>query len=233
MRCFSLFSGIGGFDLAFQRHGHEIVGGCEIDEYARTIYARHFPGIKIWRNATEIDPKEIPDHDVFCAGFPCQAFSVAGKRIGFGEQRGTLFFEIARIARQKRPKFLLLENVLGLLNHDNGRTLTHIIATLDEMGYDAEWQTLNSKNWGVPQNRERVFVIGYLRGKPRPKVFPLMGEANSYSCQSESAKTAVARTISGGGHTGGNHSGMTILQLKIVYINQILLMLHLRLQLII
>ncbi|SVD37604.1 uncharacterized protein METZ01_LOCUS390458, partial [marine metagenome] len=172
MRCFSLFSGIGGFDLAFQRHGHEIVGGCEIDEYARTIYARHFPGIKIWRNATEIDPKEIPDHDVFCAGFPCQAFSVAGKRVGFGEQRGTLFFEIARIARQKRPKFLLLENVLGLLNHDNGRTLAHIIATLDEMGYDAEWQVINSKYF-VPQNRERIFIIGHLRTERGPQIFPL------------------------------------------------------------
>ena len=172
MRCFSLFSGIGGFDLAFQRHGHEIVGGCEIDEYARTIYARHFPGIKIWRNATEIDPKEIPDHDVFCAGFPCQAFSVAGKRVGFGEQRGTLFFEIARIARQKRPKFLLLENVLGLLNHDNGRTFAHIIATLDEMGYDAEWQVINSKYF-VPQNRERIFIIGHLRTERGPQIFPL------------------------------------------------------------
>ncbi len=83
---------------------------------------------------------------------------------------------------------------------------------LSELGYDCQWQTLNSKNFGVPQNRERVFIVGHLRGTTRPEVFPIVGEANSYTCKSESAKTAVARTISGGGHSGGNHSGMTILQ---------------------
>ena len=168
----SLFSGIGGFDLALQRCGHEIVGACEIDDYARRIYRRHFPGVKIWENAVHIKPEDLPDFDILVAGFPCQTFSVAGKRLGFEESRGTLFFEIARVAKQKRPRLLLLENVKGLLNHDGGRTFAKILATLDELGYDAEWQVLNSKYF-VPQNRERIFIIGHLRGEGGRQVFPL------------------------------------------------------------
>ena len=106
-------------------------------------------------------------------GFPCQAFSIAGKRGGFRDTRGTLFFEIARIVREKQPRLLLLENVKGLLSHDQGRTFTTIIATLDELGYDLQWQVLNSKDFGVPQNRERVFIVGHLRGTSRPEVFPI------------------------------------------------------------
>ena len=172
MKILSLFSGIGGFDLAFQNKGHTIIGACEIDKYARSVYSRHFPGVKIYQDATKINPEDLEDFDCLCAGFPCQAFSIAGKRLGFEESRGTLFFEIARIARQKKPRLLLLENVKGLLSHDRGRTFAVILATLDELGYDAEWQVLNSKYF-VPQNRERIFIIGYLRGEPRPKIFPI------------------------------------------------------------
>lgn len=179
MKCLSLFSGIGGFDLALQRQGHEIVGACEIDRYARQIYSGHFPGVRIYEDATKIQPEEIPDFDILCAGFPCQAFSVAGKRLGFEESRGTLFFEIARIAKSKRPKILLLENVKGLLNHDNGKTFEIIIQTLDELGYDVEWQVLNSKYF-VPQNRERIFIIGHLRGSGSRQIFPI-GENNETS----------------------------------------------------
>lgn len=174
MKWLSLFTGIGGFDLALKRAGQEIVGACEIDEYARRVYARHFPKVPIHRNATELDPRDLPDFDGIVAGFPCQAFSVAGKRLGFEESRGTLFFEIARIAKQKRPRYLLLENVKGLINHDGGKTFANILATLDELGYDAQWQVLNSKYF-VPQNRERIFIIGYLRGSSRPQVFPVSG----------------------------------------------------------
>jgi DNA (cytosine-5)-methyltransferase 1 len=149
-----------------------MVGACEIDKYARTIYSRHFPGVKIYKDATKIKPEELPDFDILVAGFPCQAFSIAGNRLGFEESRGTLFFEIARIAKQKRPRLLLLENVKGLLSHDNGKTFAEILATLDELGYDAEWQVLNSKYF-VPQNRERIFIIGHLRGKCARQVFPL------------------------------------------------------------
>lgn len=172
MKVFSIFTGIGGFDLAFRNLGHEIVGACEIDKYARDIYSKHFPNVKIHHDATKMSPKSLPPFDVLCAGFPCQAFSIAGKRAGFDDPRGNLFFEIARIAKEKRPRYLLLENVKGLLSHDNGETFRIIISTLDEMGYDAEWQVLNSKYF-VPQNRERIFIIGHLRGERTRQVFPL------------------------------------------------------------
>ena len=182
MKVFSLFSGIGGFDLACQRHGHRIIGACEIDRYAKAVYAGHFTGVPIHKDVTKIRPEELPDFDILCAGFPCQAFSIAGKRLGFEESRGTLFFEIVRIAKEKRPRFLLLENVGGLLSHDRGKTFAVILAALDEIGYDAQWQVLNSKYF-VPQNRERVFIIANLREEPRPEVFPLGGsvERNSKS----------------------------------------------------
>lgn len=172
MKCFSLFSGIGGFDLAMRNLGHETVGACEIDRYARSVYARQFPGVKIWENATTIKPKELPDFDILCAGFPCQAFSIAGKRRGFDDTRGSLFFEIARIAKEKQPSILFLENVRGLLSHDKGKTFHTILATLDEIGYDVQWQVLNSKYF-VPQNRERIFIVGYSRKGSRREIFPL------------------------------------------------------------
>ena len=172
MKVFSMFTGIGGFDLAFRNLGHEIVAACEIDKYARDIYSKHFPNVKIYHDATKMSPESLPQFDVLCAGFPCQTFSIAGKRAGFDDPRGNLFFEIARIAKEKRPRYLLLENVKGLLSHDQGETFRVIISTLDEMGYDAEWQVLNSKYF-VPQNRERIFIIGHLRGERTRQVFPL------------------------------------------------------------
>lgn len=175
MKAFSLFSGIGGFDLALKRNGVEIVGACEIDKYARSVYGKHFSGVKIYENATTIEPKKIPDHDIFCAGFPCQAFSIAGNRRGFNDTRGTLFFEIQKIVKEKQPSILLLENVFGLLSHNKGQTFATILDTLDAMGYDVEWQVLNSKYF-VPQNRERVFIVGHSRGKRARKIFPIGGD---------------------------------------------------------
>jgi len=184
MKCFSLFSGIGGFDLALRNLGHTIVGACEIDKYARSIYSKRFPDIPIWEDARAITPDNLPDFDILCAGFPCQAFSLAGKRLGFEDTRGTLFYEIARIAEKKRPQYLFLENVKGLLYHDNGKTFQKIIATFDAMGYNVEWQVINSKFF-VPQNRERIYIIGHLRnGSVRP-IFPLgeVSQLNDGSCQ--------------------------------------------------
>ena len=172
MKVFSMFSGIGGFELAFRNQGHEIVGACEIDDYARQIHQKHFKGITLYNDAKDLHPQSLPQFDMLCAGFPCQAFSIAGKRRGFDDTRGSLFFEIARIAKEKKPSYLLLENVKGLLSHDKGETFRTIIRTLDEMGYDAEWQVLNSKYF-VPQNRERVFIIGHLRGRRTRQIFPL------------------------------------------------------------
>lgn len=204
---FSLFTGIGGFDLGLQREDFTIIGACEIDRYARQIYQKHFPGVPVWQDATKIRPEELPDFEMLCAGFPCQAFSIAGKRLGFEESRGTLFFEIVRIARQKRPKLLFLENVKGLLSHANGKTFANILATLDELGYDVEWQVFNSKYF-VPQNRERIFIIGHLRDKPTPKIFPIKEDGG---ISLEEQEPTNVRTITGGGHSGGLHSQMTIL----------------------
>ena len=179
MRFLDLFAGIGGFRLGLERAGHECVGFCEIDEFARQTYKANFDteGEVEWHDITKVTDGQARELrgkvDLIAGGFPCQAFSVAGKRRGFEDTRGTLFFEIARIAKQIEPRFLLLENVKGLLSHDEGRTFAIILSTLDELGYDAEWQVLNSKDFGVPQNRERVFIIGHSRRFPRREVFPI------------------------------------------------------------
>ena len=148
----------------------------EWDKYASQIYKKHYGEIDT-RDIRTVKSDEIPDHDLLCAGFPCQAFSIAGKRKGFEDTRGTLFFEIARIARDKRPRYILLENVKGLLSHDKGKTFATILGVLSDLGYRVEWQVLNSKHFGVPQNRERVFIIGHLGGFGGRKVFPI-GESN-------------------------------------------------------
>jgi DNA (cytosine-5)-methyltransferase 1 len=285
MKYFSLFSGIGGFELGIQYAYEKIssienekqglqgardseglgsernnlssggltcVGYSEIDKYAVQVYEKHFtykqckycankesrqsiqgaergsirperdkPDIesrgndqpeargdrkleqsennckcehKNYGDITKISEAELPEFDLLVGGFPCQSFSIAGKRGGFNDTRGTLFFDIARILKAKQPRLLLLENVKGLLSHDEGRTFATIISTLDELGYDLQWQVLNSKNFGVPQNRERVFIIGHLRGTPRPEVFPIGGNgAEATNIQRHVANTLTAR----------------------------------------
>ena len=172
MKFYDLFCGIGGFRVGMEKNGHECVGSCEIDKYARQIYARNFGHEPEQRDVRELNPKELPDFQCLCAGFPCQSFSLAGNRRGFEDTRGTLFFEIIRIAREKQPPILFLENVKGLLSDDQGKTYGVIQEALDEVGYDCEWFVVNSKYF-VPQNRERVFIIGHLRGQGRREVFPL------------------------------------------------------------
>jgi DNA (cytosine-5)-methyltransferase 1 len=174
------------------------VGYSEIDKYATAIYQKHFPEHKNYGDITKIVAEELPDFDLLVGGFPCQAFSIAGKRGGFEDTRGTMFFELARILRAKQPRLFVFENVKGLLSHDGGKSFATIIQTLDELGYDLQWQVLNSKNHGVPQNRERVFIIGHLRGTPRPEVFPFgstdekdtrnVGEDLSYALDASYAK---------------------------------------------
>lgn len=183
MKFLDLFAGIGGFRLGLEQAGHECVGFCEIDKFARQSYKaiHNTEGEREYHDITTVSNEEWRTLrgtvELICGGFPCQAFSIAGKRKGFlDETRGTLFFEIARAAEQIKPRTLFLENVRGLLSHDKGRTFRTIISTLDELGYDAEWQILNSKNFGVPQNRERVFIIGHLRGERGREVFPIRGK---------------------------------------------------------
>lgn len=187
MKFLDLFAGIGGFRMGLESLGHECVGFCEIDKFARKSYkAIHDTEGEIeLHDITEVSNEEWRKLrgtvDIICGGFPCQAFSIAGKRKGFlDETRGTLFFEIARAAKEIQPPLLFLENVKGLLSHDQGRTFRTILSTLDELGYDAEWQILNSKDFGVPQNRERVFIIGHLRETSGREVFPIIGE-NGYA----------------------------------------------------
>ncbi len=171
IRYFSTFSGIGGFELGIGDKG-TCIGYSEINKYADIIYQKHFPNHKNYGDITKIDTDTLPNFDLLVGGFPCQAFSIAGKRKGFTDTRGTLFFDLARILRAKQPRLFLFENVKGLLSHDNGKTFSTIITTLYDLGYDCQWQVLNSKNHGVPQNRERVFIIGHFRGTSRPQVFP-------------------------------------------------------------
>jgi DNA (cytosine-5)-methyltransferase 1 len=202
MKVVSLFAGIGGFDLALERLGHEIVYTNEWDKYAAQIYEKNFKHKVDTRSITDVPTGDIPDHDLLVGGFPCQAFSIAGKRGGFEDTRGTLFFEIARILKDKRPPYVLLENVKGLLSHDNGRTFETIMRTLTELGYELSWQVLNSKNFGVPQNRERVFIIGHLGGVSRPKVFPITGEGTEIVDSRDVAGTLQADYFKGD-RTGG------------------------------
>ena len=189
MKFLDLFAGIGGFRLGMESAGHECVGFCEIDKFARKSYkAIHDTKGEIeLHDITAVSDesiRRIGRVDIICGGFPCQAFSIAGKRRGFEDTRGTLFFEIARFASILRPRYLFLENVKGLLYHDRGNTFEVILSTLDELGYNVEWESINSKNFGVPQNRERVFIIGHLRGECTRRVFPLSGESQSISNKS-------------------------------------------------
>ena len=192
IRYFDMFAGIGGFRSALEAiGGFECVGYCEIDKYARQAYEAMYDtrGELFFEDARKIVPEQLPDIDLICGGFPCQSFSIAGARKGFDDTRGTLFFEIARIAAVKRPEFLLLENVQGLLNHDKGKTFETILSALDGLGYSVAWQVLNSKNFKVPQSRNRVYIVGCLGEKCR-------GEVLSFT--QASAETPVQRKLYAG-----------------------------------
>ena len=210
MKFLDLFAGIGGFRLGMESAGHECVGFCEIDKYARASYKaiHNTEGEIELHDITTVSDESIRGFgsvDVICGGFPCQAFSIAGHRRGFEDTRGTLFFEICRFASILRPKYLFLENVRGLLNHDGGATFETIIRTLDGLGYDVEWQVLNSKNFGVPQNRERVFIIGHLRGQRTRNVFPI-GREGEQSDNQQSKIEIVGNTKNPNGTSQGTGS---------------------------
>lgn len=210
-----MFSGIGGFRSGLEKiGGFECVAYCEIDPYAKKAYDTLYntKGEMYFNDARTINPDELPDIDLICGGFPCQSFSVAGKRDGFYDTRGTLFFEISRIARTKKPAFLFLENVPGLLSHDKGRTFATILSTLDELGYDVAWQVCNSADFGLPQSRKRVFIIGFLREKIKGKILAF-NQANPKTLQqcipgSEGRRVysaeglGITLTSSGGGGAG-------------------------------
>lgn len=164
LKAIDLFAGIGGIRLGFQQvFGSQIdfVFSSELDKFACQTYYANYGEIP-HGDITKIDVKDIPAHDIILAGFPCQAFSVAGLRKGFEDTRGTLFFEVAKIAQYHRPKLIFLENVKGFKNHDKGNTFKVIKQTLEDLGYRVYADILNAKNFGVPQNRERIYIIAIL-----------------------------------------------------------------------
>jgi DNA (cytosine-5)-methyltransferase 1 len=226
LKYFSMFSGIEGFgygiENAFKEKHRAVnkidkhkkqsksckcIGYSEIDRYAKQILRYHYPKRKNCGDARRIIPHEIPDFDLLVGGFPCQSFSIAGKRKGLEDTRGTLFFEIARVLRDKKPENFILENVRGLLSagitDENGKIIKGtsgfvfkiIIATLRELGYEfIEWQILNSKYFGVPQNRERIFIVGHLTKESGHQVFPI-GNSNKEIIQEKHERT-IRGTIS-------------------------------------
>ena len=186
MTFLDLFAGIGGFRLGMELAGHECLGHCEIDRFAEKSYqAMHEPKKGEWRGGDirTVGAADLPRADAWCFGFPCQDISVAGKQRGFEGNRSGLFFTVTGLLRaiekESRPKRLLVENVKNLISVNRGYDFARLLVELDEIGYDAEWDVLNSKDFGVPQNRERVFIIGHLRGTGGRKVFPIAGEGET------------------------------------------------------
>ena len=156
-----LFAGIGGFRLGFERAGCSCAFSSEIDEHACSMYELNY-GDNPYCDITKLDAKTVPDFDILCAGFPCQAFSICGKQKGFEDKtRGTLFFDICRILSEKKPKVCVLENVFNLEKHDKGRTLNVMLESLKSLGYNVVYKVLNARDFGVPQNRDRIIMVGY------------------------------------------------------------------------
>ena len=218
MKYLSLFSGIGGFEVGIlnSQYGDklECIGYAEIDKYADSIYRKRFPEHKALGDVTKLKTSDLPDFDLLVGGFPCQAFSIAGKRRGFDDTRGTLFFEIARILKDKRPRYFLLENVKGLLSHDKGKTFKTILEVLSDLRYDVTWEVLNSKNHGVPQNRERIFIKGYFRGECGSEVLSFSRENETFDGKitaemnkGRSCKVVDTDGIIGALTAGGHNSG--------------------------
>ena len=215
-----MFAGIGGFRAGLTRAGgFQCVGHCEIDKYADKSYRAMHDIQKeecFYPDARTINPAEMPEFQLLCGGFPCQSYSIAGHKLGFNDERGTLFFEISRLARYRRPAYLLLENVPNLLSHDKGRTFAVILSALYELGYHVEWSVLNSKDFGVPQSRRRLFIVGYLNPRCAGKILPVFGSGSKALRQIigggqgyrvyDTSGVACTQTASGGG--GGAKTGL-------------------------
>ena len=191
-----MFCGVGGFRLGLERSGWNCLWANDNDRYACEVYRRNFGSKElIEADIGTINARSVPDHDLLTAGFPCQSFSVAGKRKGFEDTRGTLFHDIARVVEAKRPPLLLLENVKGLLSAQDGYCFARILQTLDELGYWTEWQVLNSKHFGVPQNRERVFVVGHLGEAGGREIFPITETCEDLDGTHQEERNLIAKSV--------------------------------------
>ena len=170
LRIVSLFSGIGGFEKGFEKSNidFDVVFASEIDKNAIATYGYNFSLKNMHGDIKLINEKDIPDHDLLCGGFPCQSFSIAGKQKGFNDIRGTLFFDVVRIIKEKKPKYILLENVKNLINHDEGKTIKTILKNISDCGYTFDITVINSNESGVPQSRERTYIVGMINHKIEP-----------------------------------------------------------------
>ena len=177
-RFIDLFAGIGGIRIAFEKQGGKCVFTSEWDKFAQQTYSENFGDIPSG-DITEIHEKDVPNHDILLAGFPCQPFSHAGLKRGFDDIRGTLFFDIARIIKEKKPKMVLLENVKGFASHDKGNTFKVVCSTLEKLGYEVHSKVLNAREFGVPQNRERIYIVGIDRKRTLQAPFSFPKPPNS------------------------------------------------------
>lgn len=203
----SLFSGIGGFEKGIEDSHYsehfQCIGWSEIDDYAKKIYRKHYPNHPYWGDCRTIKTEDLPSFNFLVGGFPCQAFSTAGKGRGFQDTRGTLFFEIARILTDCRPPYFLLENVQGLLYHEDGKTLQRILGILSDLDYYIELKVYNSKDYGVPQNRERVFLKGYLRSECGTEILHLRRDSKK-AAGVNTTKLKPVGNLSQTGHKSSN-----------------------------
>ncbi|MDU3603379.1 MAG: DNA cytosine methyltransferase [Veillonella sp.] len=189
LKFIDLFAGIGGFRIALESMGAQCIYSNEWDRYAQEVYANNFGHIPEG-DITKVDEKTIPNHDILCAGFPCQAFSISGKKLGFEDSRGTLFFDVARIVKEKKPKVVFMENVKNFATHDKGKTLQVVRATMEELGYRFYQKVLNSVDYGVPQKRERIYMVCFrndlnIKDFTFPKPFELSKHVKDYLLQDE------------------------------------------------
>lgn len=166
LRVISFFAGIGGFDLGLERAGMKVVAQCEIDKFCQSVLKKHWPDVHLFSDIKEVKVSDLPDAEVWTGGFPCQDVSLAnqGKRKGLAGERSGLFFEFKRLVEAKKPKWIILENVPGLLNSNNGEDFRTILDSLGKLGYDIAWRILDAKYFGTPQRRRRVYIVGSLGG---------------------------------------------------------------------
>ena len=184
-----LFAGLGGFRIALESLGAKCVYSNEWDEHVQKVYEDNF-GDMPEGDITKVDENTIPSHDILCAGFPCQAFSISGKQRGFEDSRGTLFFDVSRIVKAKKPKIVFMENVKNFATHDDGRTLEVVKATMEELGYTFTQKVLNAVDYGVPQKRERIYMICFrndlnVNGFEFPKPFKLTKHVENFLLEDE------------------------------------------------
>lgn len=202
MTHFDLFSGYGGFTLASERCEFKTIGFSEIDKYASAVLKYHWPNTKNYGDITKINWSEVPDFDLLTGGSPCQDLSIAGKRVGLEGARSGLFYEYMRCVKEKRPKYFIWENVKGALSSNKGFDFAAVINEMAEAGYSIWWQVLNAKDFGVPQNRERIFVVGFRDGSPREIFFER--EKNTITSTTEKLSEPISnclRTNYSNGHS--------------------------------